>query len=370
MPLVVFLCACAPHPSVAVRSFAPPERVGTPAGREPGCQVKIRQVSTPGRGGVRPAIASSGAEFAVVWEETSDDHRGVHFAAFDPDGGRVGPSVEVADLERGGADPQVVAGEGGGYAVLWTADRGDGTFVAFRRVDRRGRPLDDVVPAVTQRAARPIAATPLGCPAKASCAGGGFAVGWWSPTALGVTFVDAHGKARGPALELERGAIVDPALVLRSLDDGRLLGAWVSLGDSGGHLTAAELSEKKVGTRADLGAGDRPALLEDTVVFGRLSDSTLWRAPVAGPPAPLGQGVSPAGAGGGFLCFAEEGEDDGEVLRCGALSAKGIERPVAVTRAEHGFITFSAAAAGSSYAVAYQTEEDEARVGLAVVKCP
>jgi hypothetical protein len=110
------------------------------------------------------------------------------------------------------------------------------------------------------------------------------------------------------------------------------------------------------------------------VVFQRLDDSSVWRAPLTGGQATrLGAGATIAVAAGpdsAGLCAAVPVGADGneEELHCGALGAEGF-RSQKVAYARYGFLETRAAPLGNSWAVAYQTEDDQPQVSVAAVRC-
>src|SRR4051812_11265114 len=167
----------------------------------PGCLLHERRLSVEGRDGTRPDLAYNHGVFAAVWEDADDQHCGVRFQALDAQAAPLGASVEVADLEKGGAEPRVIA-DGDGFVVSWTVASSN---IALRRVDRLGKPRGDVMSAVAAPSARALALAPFA---------GGLALVWWSwassPPLQAVTFLDGDGRAKGQPVELSRTPLVSP----------------------------------------------------------------------------------------------------------------------------------------------------------------
>src|SRR5256885_13985894 len=150
---LILVLGCAGCPQQAqVKEDAAPEG-------PPGCVLHERRLSAEGRAATRPEVAYNRGVFAAVWEDADAEHTGVRFQALDALAAPLGPGVEVADVEKGGAEPRVIP-DGDGFVVSWTVA---GSQIALRRGDRLGRPRGDVLPAgVGAKAPRPS----LGPPAR------------------------------------------------------------------------------------------------------------------------------------------------------------------------------------------------------------
>jgi hypothetical protein len=373
--------ACGPAARPAAQ--APAEAARPPAPTVPACAVRERVISAPGVASVRPDVASGDGGFAAVWEETDVRHRGVHFLALDGAAQPLAGSVEIADLDRGGAEPRVTA-DGDGFAVLWTVDEADTSVIAFRRVDGRGKPRGDVAPAVSAPGARALAVERLCGVASDGGAGcdDGFALAWWTWAGAApqqsITWLDGDGRPHA-RLPLASGAFVDPAVALRRVD-ARLVASWEELVEGRQHVFAGELTRGGIAARADLGVGDGPSLGAGRVVYANLGEASVWSAPLdpgGGEPAPVGDGQVPSAAARGdstVACFArsrsteESSEDE---LACRELDGPRAGRETTVARAPLGIVSLRVAAGPSAYGVVYQIEEDGGMtVHFATVRCP
>jgi hypothetical protein len=342
----------------------PPASPRTPA--TPECAVKTRTISVPGRGGVRPHIAGAAGAFAVVWEE-SERHPGIHFLALDADANPIGAPVEVADLERPGAEPRLIA-SGDGFVVIWTVDAPDTSIIAMRRIDARGRPLSDVMPTVATRNARPLAA---------AATDDGIALAWWTfgtdPPVQSLTWLDRTLKPRGKPITMVRGLLSEPSAGLRAAA-GTLRGAWVEVVDGADHVVTAELTRTGVTRKTDLGPGDDPSFAGDTVVFTTLADGAVFRARFGEtPPTRIAEGQAPT-ADAGALCLASYGSGEGspgDVLRCRELRADGPGPEHRILTAPGGVLTLGVARSGDTTGVVYQTLEEGGAmaVDFVAVRC-
>ncbi|HEY7958315.1 MAG TPA: hypothetical protein VII38_23610 [Polyangia bacterium] len=379
----LILVGCGPAVGSSVRKPSPVpgaaaagERpIATPAA-PPGCKVALRTVSLPGRGGARPSLAQASGAYAVVWEETAEDHRGVHFQALDGEARPLGPSVEVADLERGGAEPKVVA-DGDGFAIVWTIDEPDTSLIAFRRVDAHGRPRGDVITAVSSPHARALAL------AKVE---GGFALGWWSwsgtPPSENLTWLDADGRPHGRAVRVSTGLLVDPEMDLRAVEGAgdkhnpEVRAAWIEAVNGDDHVLDGVISRTAVSGKVDLGPGDRPALVSGGVLFANPTDASVWLAPVDGaqPPERVTDGQMPAAADSRLCLYrtVTEQQRANDELHCMGLDGARPVDPVRVAVAPGGVLTLALAAPESSsgFGVVFQTEAgDTMKVVFAAVEC-
>ena len=371
LTLLAFLLApfgCGPQVATGTRPtptpspLPPAEQAGAPP---PPCKVSQRLLSVSTRGSVQPDVAA-GADggFGVSWEETEESHRGIHFQALDAHATPLGPSVEVADLARGGAEPHVVA-DGDGYAIVWTVDEPDTTQIVLRRVDGRGVPLSDVVTAVEAKNARALA---LGKVKD------GFALAWWtwsaSPPQQSVSWLDGDGKPRGKPVVLFRGELVEPAVDLRE-DGGVLRAAWVEPVGGMDHVLVGVVGRRGLDERRDIGAGNGPSLGSAGVTFAQLTDATVWRSPLdRAAPAKLTDGQSPVQRDGTLCLYrpATQGDSAADQLRCLTVDDK-VVRDDLVTAAPGGVLTLRAAHA-SIPAVVWQTEENDVMaVRFATVEC-
>ncbi len=336
------------------------------------CTVKTRRISPQTRGGVRPHVlpAPQGG-FAVVWEESDESSRGIHFQALDAQAAPAGPAVEVADLQRGGAMPRLVA-DGDGFAVLWAEDSADNTTLHFRRVDAKGKPRGDVVPVIKSPNVRVLAA------ARTKS---GFAAAWWTwssqPPELAVSYLDADGKPRGAPITLTRGTLIEPAVDFSPGDGPELLRvAWVEPQEGADHVIAGTIEPGKpqVAARVDLGEGNLPSFIASGLVLARIGDTSVWRTPFRNPaPVRLTDGQNPDAAGNSVCLFrpATGTELLTDELRCLTLEDGRILRDRRVTTAPGGVLTLSLAVSGPTVGVVYQTEEPEnMSVSLATLTCP
>jgi hypothetical protein len=349
----------------------PDEAQKPPPPSEDGCVVKTRRVSPPARGGVRPhLLPATPGGFAVVWEESDEASRGIHFQALDAQAAPASPAVEVADLARGGAMPRL-APDGDGYAVLWAEDDKDNTSLLFRRIDPRGKPRGDVVTVLRTPNVRVLASTRTK---------NGFAVAWWTwstqPPELAVTFLDGDGKPRGPHVPLTRGTLNEPAVDFTAGDGADVLRvAWVEPLEGADHIFTGTLAADKpqVIGRADLGEGNHPSFTGSGLILARLGDTSVWRTPFRAPaPVRLTDGQSPDAAGNALCLFrpAHGAEMLSDELRCLTLEDGRVLRDRRVTTAPGGVLTLALAVSGSTVGVVYQTEEPEAMaVSLATLTC-
>ena len=353
---------CGSHGTTEARSTMPPS---APHASE-ACTVHPRQVSPPGRAGVHPHLAASGGVFAVVWEDSDDQHRGVHFQSLDAQANPVGPSVEVADLDRGGAEPRVIS-DGDGFAIVWTVDQPDSSAIVLRRVDAHGKPRGDLLPVVSAPNARALSATRLE---------DGFAVAWWSwssdPPEQHLSWLDADGKPKGKPLSLSKGALVEPQVDLAPIPGG-VRAVWVEQVASADHLFTADVTPAGVQGAIDLGAGSGPSLSKDGVVFANLADGSVWRTHGAvGKPTQLGAGQSPEAAADQVCLFRTISTVDltTDELRCVGLVGDRVARDQRVASAPGGVLTLHVASGDGAVGVVYQTEADDLMsVQFAALRC-
>jgi hypothetical protein len=322
---------------------------------------------------VRPAVVGGSSALGVVWEETDENHRGIHFQAVDANATPLGPSVEIADLDRGGAEPRVVV-DGDGYAVLWTADQPETSVIAFRRIDARGKPRGDVAPAISAPSARALAVSHVG--------GGGFAVAWWSgatrPPVQAITWLDADGRPQGRPVELSHTTLVDPMADLRPDPDGGVRAAWEEQVSGVQHVMVGRVAKTKVVERVDVGPGTAPSLDEGGVMFARLEDASVWWSPLeVARPVKFTDGQYPdaAGRGGGraVLCLMRQNNtDEASVDELDCLDVvRGV--PVSdrqVFSAPRELVTLQVTPFGEGYGVVYQVKEADAMaVNVSIVMC-
>jgi hypothetical protein len=364
---VIALTGCPTHPEVK-----PNDPVTKREPAPDACVVRTRRISPPAQGGVRPhVLAAAPSGFAVVWEESDESSRGIHFQALDVQAAPLGPAVEVADLSRGGAMPRL-AHDGDGYAVLWAEDTKDDTTLLFRRIDARGKPRGDVVQVLKKANVRVLAATRTQT---------GFAVAWWTwstqPPELAVSFLDAEGKARGAAVPLTRGTLIEPAVDFAAGDGADVLRvAWVEPQEGADHVLSGTLSPDKheVQGRVDLGEGNLPSFASSGVILARLGDTSVWRTSFRAPaPVRLTEGQSPDAVGDALCLFrpAHGQELLSDELRCLIVDGSRVLRDRRVTTAPGGVLTLALAVSGPTLGVAYQTEETEnMSVTLATLTCP
>lgn len=350
-------------------------------GSQPVCRPQVRALSAA-RPGVRPYLAVRSGEFAVVWEQTGDEHRSIRFQALDQSTNPLGPSIEIADLKHGGAAPLVVA-DGNGYVVVWTVDQLDTSAIALRRVDRLGKPRSDVVQVVAQPGARALG---LGQVPQ------GFVVVWWTraklPHVQMATWIDAGGRPLGPPVLLSRAPSVDPTVDVEPLQAGEARArpgsvriAWEELVAGIDHVIVAEVGSAGVLRRVDIGPGDTPSFGGDQVFFEHLGDQTIWYSPkMEAQPRQIAEGHSPEAtrawgvSGRGILCFGRlvtKEQTSSDELVCAELEAGKLVREQHLASAARGVIAVQAAATSKGYGVAYQTEEERGMaVSFAAVTCP
>ncbi|MGG7565377.1 Ig-like domain-containing protein [Rhodovulum sp. DZ06] len=184
------------------------------------------------------SVAADGS-IAVAWhvngqETGGSSDAGVFLQRFDAAGTPQGVAIQVNDYERGAQDDaQVVALEGGGWAVAWTSyfqeqtDSNYGYGVFARRLDAAGVALDEEFL---------VSALPDGSqiqPALAATPGGGFAVMYADSN------LDGNGYAAVLAQVGPDGTLIDDPRVINQttdgwqddpevalLSDGRLVATW------------------------------------------------------------------------------------------------------------------------------------------------
>jgi hypothetical protein len=367
-------CAASTPPGPLVKPSAKLDRASRAAANAaaaPACRATVRRLSLPGAGAARPQVAVSGDAFAVAWEELTD-HRAVRVQTFDGEARPLGPSLEVADRARSGAEPRVVA-DGSGFLVLWTVEENDSSVIYLRHLDRAGRPAGDVVPLVTAPGARALAAAP---------SGGDYAVAWWNwsglPHVVTVRYFDHLERPLGKPLVVSRAPSPDPTVDLLPVGDGRATIAWEEMLDSEQHVFTGTLTRTELQERRDLGAGETPELAGDRLIWELPADGAIYTAPVAGgAPARLTNGHTPAAAtrpdGRSALCFVrdtslEAGRAD--ELWCGDFSNGDIATPIQVALAARGILTLQTAASKTRLAAAWQAQEDDdSSVSFATVSC-
>jgi hypothetical protein len=365
---LVVVIGCAPWRPPPV---APPP-LPDEGGPAPRCQVHARRLSAVGRAATRPDIAWNGAALGVVWEDADESHRGIRFQPLDLEAKPLGPAVEVADLTRGGAEPRVIA-DGDGFLVGWTVDDPETSVIAMRRLDGRGKPRGDVVPAVTAKNARALALARIA---------DGFAVVWWSwvsaPPLQAVTFLDGEAQPKGAPVELSRTPLVDPAAALLSAGDG-LVAAWEEQHDGVEHVFTGQVKPAGVGARLDVGPGDSPSLTQKGVVFAHLDEAAIFWSPLdAAQPARFTDGqfpdARPLGPERGVLCVVRQSvADDASVdeLDCLGLRRGEPVRDDSIAQAPHGLVAQRVAPTPDAFGVVYQTDEADAMaVHLATARCP
>lgn len=379
VPIVILFLGCAPSQKAVPPPAAPLAAPAAARPAEPRCGFALRRVSAPGHGGARPQIAVSGDAFAVAWEETTD-HRSVRVETFDEDARPLGPSIELADLSRSGAEPRVAAlrAPADGFVVFWATQEGDKSVIAMRRVDRAGKPKSDVVPVVTAPGARPLAAL---------ATAHGLALAWWNwtgtPHEVQVSYLDPDGHALGRPFVVTRAPPPDPDLALASAADvggtgGDLL-AWEELVDGVEHVFVGQLGRDRIEGRVDLGAGETPAFGHGVVVWQRPAAAGVYLAPLAGgTPVRLADGHVPAAAarpdGASALCLVRDTSRDEkhrDELVCGTLAGARLTHATRVTSAPRGVLALELAADPARVAAAWQTQEDDdTSIAFATLSCP
>ena len=361
--------AVAPGPLVTTprASHAPAATAAT----EDACRAIVRRLSTAGSGAARPQIAGNDDAFAVAWEETTD-HRGVRVQTFDDAARPLGPSSEVADVSRSGADPRVVA-DGAGFLVLWTVEEGDSSVINVRHLDRAGKPTGDIVPLVTSPGARALAAASFGSD---------YAVAWWNwsglPHVVSVRYFDHRDQPLGKPFVVSRAPSPDPTVDLAPRLDGHALIGWEEMINGEQHVMTALLTRTALDGRRDLGAGETPELAGDRLIWELPADAGLYLASAAGGTAlRFTDGHTPAATtrpdGRGALCFVrdtslEEGRAD--ELWCGNLTDGRLTQATKLAMAPRGILTLQTAASKLRLAAAWQAQEDDdTSVSLATVSC-
>jgi hypothetical protein len=335
----------------------------------PGCLLHERRLSAEGRAGTRPDVAYNRGAFAAVWEDADAEHTGVRFQALDANAAPLGASVEVADIDKGGADPRVIA-DGDGFLVSWTVAS---SRIDVRRVDRLGKPRGDVMTAVSAPSARALAMAPFA---------GGMALVWWtwvsSPPLQAVTFLDGEGRPRGQPVELSHTPLVSPMADL--LPAGEVLQvAWEEQRDGVSHVVAGRLTPAGLSHRVDFGPGDSPSLTQKGAVFAHLDDASIWWSPLdAAKPERFTDGqypdARPLGTDKGVLCvvrLAETEEGSVDELDCLTLHHGEPLRDDKVAAAPRGLRAQAVAPGAEAFGVVYQTDEPDAQaVHLVTAKCP
>jgi hypothetical protein len=79
-----------------------------------------------------PAIAWSGAEFGVAWQDERDGSREIYLRRLAPDGGAVAPELRVTDA--GDSEQPSIVWTGVDYALAWQDDRDGNYEIYFQRV--------------------------------------------------------------------------------------------------------------------------------------------------------------------------------------------------------------------------------------------
>jgi hypothetical protein len=358
---------------------APVAAGGAPGRNTPQCSYSVRRVSAWGRGGMRPQIAASADAFVVAWEETTD-HRSVRVQTFATDAQPLGPSIEVADLQRAGASPRVAPGpEGDGFVVFWATASGDSSAVVMRKIDRTGKPKSDVIPVVVAPGVRPLDAQPTDK---------GYAVAWWNwsgtPHQLAVSYLDKDGRAVGRPWPITRAPSPDPTVDLAS---GATLGhkaqtviAWDETVDDAEHVMVGDLGAQRLEGRIDLGPGETPRLGSGIIVWERPKETAIWWAPLSGGGAPqkLVDGHVPAAAAHGkatALCYLRDTDPSDEAhideLSCGTLVDGKIADGTRIAVAPRGIFALATVSTGGHIGVAWQTQEDgDTGISFAALSCP
>jgi hypothetical protein len=366
--LILLLAGCPQR--LQVKETTPVETSGPPA-----CEVHTRRLSPEARASTRPAVAAAGDLYGVVWEDSDGEHRGIRFQALDRNASPLAPSVEVADLKVGGADPRVIT-DGDGFMVSWTVEEGPTSVIELRRVDARGKPRSDVIPAVSAPSARALALSRYA---------DGYALVWWSwaesPPLQAVTFLDGECRPRGKNVELSRCPLVEPVADLL-VSDRKLEVAWEEQHDGVEHVFAGALTPGGLSGRVDLGPGDSPSLTQKGAVFAHLDDASIWWSPLQkAQPARFTDGLypdarplGPPSEGRGVLCvvrLAETEEGSYDELDCMTLHHGEPVRDDKIASAARGLRAQDVAVGADGFAVAYQTQEADAdAVHLATAKCP
>ena len=367
------LSACTPAvpPGPLVKSPRSSRGTTETAAADAACRATVRRLSTPGTGAARPQVAGGDDAFAVAGEETTD-HRGVRVQTFDDAARPLGPSIEVADVARSGADPRVVA-DGTGFLVLWTVEEGDSSVIDARHLDRTGKPTGDIVALVTSPGARALTAVSFGSD---------YAVAWWNwsglPHVVTVRYFDHRDQPLGKPFLVTRAPSPDPTVDLSPIGDGHATIGWEEMLDGQQHVLTATLTRTSLDGRRDLGAGETPELAGDRLVWELPADAGLYIAPAAGgTPVRFTDGHTPAAAtradGKGALCFVrdtslEEGRAD--ELWCGNLTDGKLTQATKLALAPRGILNLQAAASKSRLAAAWQAQEDDdTSVSFATVSC-
>jgi hypothetical protein len=375
--MMMFSVGCAP----ARKAPQSPPPQGAPPSR---CHSSVRQVSLPGRAGVRPEVAVAGNTFAVAWEEEGDS-RGVRVQLFDAAARPVGDGVVVS--EGGiGSDPRIVAdpsGSDAGFAVFWTVPGDETSAIALRRLDARGQPRGPATEVLRAPGARALAVAPT------SLGGDGFVLAWWNwsgtPHRVSATFLDGSGAPVGRAVAITESPSADPTVDVAAPKDAgsastaAAIIAWEELVDGVQHVEVADLSRGRRGPARDVGRGESPELGDGRVVFERPEEHALYSATLAdgGDTVRLGDGHTPAAARRGdvtALCFIRDTSlEDGRAdeLWCGSLAGGSLRDATQVTLAPHGLLALQLAASSGEVAVAYQVqEEDDTSIAFAALSCP
>jgi hypothetical protein len=367
--LILLMLSCGPRPPVKG-----PDQPPTDSSEAPGCVVHERRLSATGRGGARPSVAAASDNqfFGVVWEDLDESHSGIRFQAVDLQAQPLAPSVEIADLQKGGAEPRVIA-DGDGFVVSWTVESSATSVIALRRVDSRGKPRGDVIPAVSAPSVRSLALSRFG---------EGFALVWWSwassPPLQALTLLDKDGRPRGKNLELSRTPLVEPIADL--LPDGDMLKvAWEEQHQGLSRVMVGRAASSGISARLDLGPGDAPSLTQTGVVFAHLDDASIWWSPLeVAKPQRFTDGqypdARPLGPERGVLCvvrLAVTDEGSFDELDCMTLVHGEPVRDDKIASAPRGLVAQDVAPTKDAFGVVYQTQEPDAMaVHLSTAKCP
>jgi hypothetical protein len=85
----------------------------------------ILRVTSAAGGAIDPAIAWSGSEWGIVWDDTRTGNEEIWFARIDANGVKVGSDFQVSNAPGHSRNPSIVWA-GGKYGIAWSDDRDGG----------------------------------------------------------------------------------------------------------------------------------------------------------------------------------------------------------------------------------------------------
>lgn len=339
----------------------------TPTAAGDPCVVGPLVVSARDRAAAKPTIASRRDEFAVVWEESTDEGREIRIQIFDHHAGPLTASLLVAGRDSAGSDPHVTAKEDG-YAVIWSAERQETTALVVQLLDRRGQRVGKAVDAITSPTARPLAFADVG---------GKLVVIWWQwakePHREVATWLGPHGEHLSD-VELTRSPCDDPAADVRRQPDGRVHVTWEQQTDGVQSVIVGVLSPDRVVREGSEYPGRDPALLHSGVTMtDRMSGHVLFASFGDGSTTALSPGRMVDGAVLGadsVVCREEEGTtDEGNAtdeVKCGRVKDGKLQRSRRLAVSDRVFGAVQVADTSAGYAVVIEGENPDGVEGGAI----